>query len=322
MNDNDHIDKLLKESFDGFAPDAPDVWSKISKTLGNQAVQAATQANVAAKAATTISTKLITLVTVAAIGISATAYLVLQSNHPPVQPIPEKKTIEQNALTQEIRKHEGNQPQLNDVIPPKRQELQGPVAIKSTPKKPQSRPLSTIKTKQREATATPNNEAVVKRPEEKHIEGAIREVPVSKQNSLQASVNPNAVAKAQVEHTQKPQPLPQDKTQQAPTTDPFNNLYEEAKHPTIPNVFTPDNNGINDRFEIRIENESFYHLIIKEKRMHKTVFESREKTKTWDGININTGNLCETGDYLYEFYYKLEGNEKTYSKKGWVKLER
>jgi gliding motility-associated-like protein len=66
----------------------------------------------------------------------------------------------------------------------------------------------------------------------------------------------------------------------------------------VPNVFTPNGDGINDFFFIKNENLSDYHLTIYN-RWGQAVFESRNLTETWNGRIHNTGNECEAGVYFY-----------------------
>lgn len=78
------------------------------------------------------------------------------------------------------------------------------------------------------------------------------------------------------------------------------------------NVFTPgDGNGINDFFDIRIEGEKEYDLVIYN-RWGTKVFESKDKNFDWNGKNMNTGADCPQGTYYYVFKYKLtSGKEET-----------
>lgn len=70
----------------------------------------------------------------------------------------------------------------------------------------------------------------------------------------------------------------------------------------IPNVITPNGDGINDFFEIRgIEYCDKAHLII-QNRSGKIIFESRQYQNNW-------GSDAEEGVYYYYFYYTINGIE-------------
>ncbi|HYG16511.1 MAG TPA: PKD domain-containing protein, partial [Bacteroidia bacterium] len=84
--------------------------------------------------------------------------------------------------------------------------------------------------------------------------------------------------------------------------------YEDVK-PIIPNVFSPNGDGINDRYDIGIRNEELYHLEILDRSGNK-VFESFSKENTWDGKNIFTGEECPADAYMMVFVYKIKGFEE------------
>jgi len=85
----------------------------------------------------------------------------------------------------------------------------------------------------------------------------------------------------------------------------------------VPNVFTPNGDGINDAFDIDILGELFYEIKIYNRWGNK-VFESNADGKGNDGINWNgktdnDGSPNSAGVYFYTFKYKfdLKENAKT-----------
>lgn len=77
--------------------------------------------------------------------------------------------------------------------------------------------------------------------------------------------------------------------------------------PKIPNVITPDLvDNLNDDFNILIENEEFYHLVITD-LSGQIVFESYDKNNRFNGVNVYNGNSCPAGNYQFIFQYKLKG---------------
>jgi gliding motility-associated-like protein len=74
--------------------------------------------------------------------------------------------------------------------------------------------------------------------------------------------------------------------------------------PEPPNVFTPDGDGINDCFKIEVENEKMFFLQIFSSE-GKKVFETTDKNNCWNGVNMNTGELCKKGLYTYKLLYEL-----------------
>lgn len=87
----------------------------------------------------------------------------------------------------------------------------------------------------------------------------------------------------------------------------------------IPNAFTPNNDGINDMFQlIKGEIVNIYSVKIYN-RWGEIVYEQAELN--WDGKNRDE-KLCGFGVYAYIIEYKLEGDNLTYRKQGNVTLVR
>ena len=81
----------------------------------------------------------------------------------------------------------------------------------------------------------------------------------------------------------------------------------------IPNVFTPDGDDINDKFEVEIENWTKYEIKIYN-RFSDKVFESTDPTDPWNGKKNNTGADLPAGVYYVVITYQLRGeSEKTYN---------
>ncbi len=72
----------------------------------------------------------------------------------------------------------------------------------------------------------------------------------------------------------------------------------------VPNVFSPNGDGFNDQFKIRIEGEQKYKLTIYN-RWGGKVFESGEAKTMWNGKIDNTGAECPAGVYYYIFDFQL-----------------
>lgn len=81
----------------------------------------------------------------------------------------------------------------------------------------------------------------------------------------------------------------------------------------IPNIFTPNNDNVNDQFNIRELPEQFTLEIIN--RWGNQVFETTEPGKFWDGKNEN-GSFVSAGVYYYVLH--LTADHKTM--KGWVEV--
>jgi gliding motility-associated-like protein len=73
---------------------------------------------------------------------------------------------------------------------------------------------------------------------------------------------------------------------------------------SMPNVFSPNGDGVNDVFKIKIMGEELYELKIWN-RWGGLVFESTDPNVMWNGKTNNTGAENPEGTYYYVFKYKL-----------------
>lgn len=70
----------------------------------------------------------------------------------------------------------------------------------------------------------------------------------------------------------------------------------------VPNAFTPNGDGINDRFEVNLHNVYEYKLEIFARNGDK-VFESIDPNKYWDG-SFGPAGILNTGQYIYTLKFK------------------
>ncbi|MES2398325.1 MAG: gliding motility-associated C-terminal domain-containing protein [Bacteroidota bacterium] len=68
----------------------------------------------------------------------------------------------------------------------------------------------------------------------------------------------------------------------------------------IPNVFSPNNDGLNDLFELKAEGFKTYHAEIYN-RWGEKMFETTDSKVHWNGRNIS-GNVSANGVYFYILY--------------------
>ena len=77
----------------------------------------------------------------------------------------------------------------------------------------------------------------------------------------------------------------------------------------IPNVFTPDGDGLNDIFNVKgigISDKDFLLRIFN--RWGHLIYETEDITKGWDGFF--NGKICEDGQYIYYIQLKLEKSDR------------
>ena len=91
--------------------------------------------------------------------------------------------------------------------------------------------------------------------------------------------------------------------------------------PEIPNTFSPNNDGINDEFYIKINNEAIYELTIFD-RNSNLIFSSKDKNERWNGNYKDSNKQCPAGTYFYFLNYKIEGQDQPTVKHGTISLFR
>jgi gliding motility-associated-like protein len=101
----------------------------------------------------------------------------------------------------------------------------------------------------------------------------------------------------------------------------FSNTENEAGIRVFPNVFTPNNDGIDDKYVIDLEGEKFYNLKIYNYN-NELVFESNDKNNNWDGLNYKNGQACNSGTYFGIFEFKLTNEDKISRRMTKIKLIR
>lgn len=293
MSKKESIDEWLKASFDQFKPQAPDVWSGISSQLGQTAPAAGVGTKIAAAVkSASLTTKLLVVLSVPVIG--GLGYVAFTGEKPePTAVVQVGEVQPATGVTQEIK-------------PEKVQE----VAVK-----PVTKAVPSVTPKQEPETESPVNEAPVE------------------QQPVQITPESAPVVPEQITEKPKSNPLPKPPVKlHSGTAERMNRPQKEAvgnripvttesekADVVIPNAFSPDGDGHNDRFQILIENEDKYFLRILDTE-GQLVFQSESRDKQWDGLNTKTNEPCSSGVYVYFFVYEKDG--KSISRQGEIHLFR
>jgi gliding motility-associated-like protein len=82
-----------------------------------------------------------------------------------------------------------------------------------------------------------------------------------------------------------------------------NNFTTEVE---IPNVFTPDGDGKNDTYKVKISGEELFELTIWN-RWGGKVFETTDAKIGWNGKVNNTGEDSPEGTYYFILKYRMRG---------------
>ncbi len=91
-------------------------------------------------------------------------------------------------------------------------------------------------------------------------------------------------------------------------------LTEVEEEVTLPNIFTPNNDGANDFFEINIGEKQDFHIVVIN-HMNKVVFQSNSVDFRWDGM-LQSGDPAPSGNYVYFI------SAKTMSGKDFIKSSK
>ena len=86
---------------------------------------------------------------------------------------------------------------------------------------------------------------------------------------------------------------------------------------TVPNVFTPNNDGVNDDFVIKITHADSYSITIYD-RWGKEVYTSTNPNEYWNSTILSTNYLVPDGVYYYIIKATCGGVD--YPKKGFVEV--
>jgi gliding motility-associated-like protein len=90
----------------------------------------------------------------------------------------------------------------------------------------------------------------------------------------------------------------------------------------IPNIFTPNNDGVNDSYHIDIPQTTIFSLLIFDKEGEDLVFSSNNQNDSWDGVHYKNNVNCEDGIYLAKLIYQLDTEEKPTTKNYYITLKR
>lgn len=280
MSDKDYIKELFSEKLGNYeAKVNPELWNSIASTIGSGAAASSTVTGVS------IVTKWI--IGVAVVGAAAITAVVVSTSTPesPVEIVPEKKITE--SKIEQIAEGDVYEKEVEEMV------------NKST-----TTPILTQKPEQPASTSNQINR--VNSLDTKDFRDTH---PITSENATNYVDEPIIQEMKQRTPVHTPDPVVHEPMMPeeiiAEEHHEINNDFYVGK---LPNVFTPNGDGMNDRFSIETENlHDFYIVVISDK--NTIVFESSNPDFTWDGRD-QAGNNVPEGNYVYYITAKEFGTEK------------
>jgi gliding motility-associated-like protein len=87
----------------------------------------------------------------------------------------------------------------------------------------------------------------------------------------------------------------------------------------LPNVFTPNNDGINDIFKVNTVGLTEFSLVVLDQR-NKIIFSTQDSNVTWDGLSLS-GEPVSSGNYVY-FIAARDASGNLITKHSLLRIER
>lgn len=261
MENNDSIKELFKEKLGDFEANVrPEIWSSVSSQLASSTTA------VGVLAISIVTKGFVVLSFVAAV--TAIIYFSLNRTEPLVKS--PKETISKKIAALEIVKEHVQKVETTDIKPR--------IAF-GKEQASLSKKVAKEQTKESEGVLEATNNR-------NHTTESVQTVIASEivlESSLAGIKNPetNTVVKPYI-------------------TEVSSNLNEAINQVytlELPNVFTPNNDGINDLLVINTEGLTEFSLVVLDQR-NKIIYTSQNTNVSWDGLSLS-GELVSSGNYVY-----------------------
>ena len=304
MKSINNIDELLKNSFNGFeATPPPNAWSGIQQGISNTPT-IHSQHSVSNTATIVKSASIITKVVIAA----ATSGVILSGSFIAYKYLHKTEIAQTKNVVQQTQTSKNIEQKVDEKLPEQDQKI----------KNIQSKIVAPSTQQENQKVDNISDEKL----NQPIVDNGNKPEVINSSNTLP---NQPKTVVPQAQKIEQKQALPKPKHNfSAPenTVSSNSNTTDENNYvaPKIGNSFSPNGDGINDKFDIEIENESYFDFKIYDNQ-NRLVFESDSKEKMWNGTKMNVGDQCD-GLYNYVFNYKFKNSEKLHTAKGVVEIIR
>jgi len=289
-----NLDEILKTQMENFTPDAPNVWAGVEQSMGN--ANLLSQVNNSSKLfSSKLTISIVKMVSLFAV-VSSISYYIYKTNTP------------QNKITEEVRLNYKEQPIIKEELATKiedKKTVTEKVFVKNNKE-------SKVKNTSIKSEAFPTN-------------AESNNLKVKESNLIE---NNNLKPKPDFIKTESTSNLNETQVQEIDSIDEAEKVvtYVEEQNSNfgikeMPNVLTPNGDGINDKFVIPIEGEKLFNFKIYNHN-NELIFESNDKNNSWDGTNQKNGQQCSSGVYYGVLLYNLVNNEKNKTIMTKIKLIR
>lgn len=283
MENNDTIKELFKEKLGDFEANVrPEIWSSISSQLVSSPAGVGT-----------FTSSILTKGAVALSIVAAVSAVVYFSSNQTEQSNKSLKETDSKALTAtETFKEQAQKVETSSVKTPIQLDKDQPS-------------LTDIVSSDISLENTLSHQNVYNRTETVQV--------IQKEEAREALLENSAVVRDNTEANTVVKPF---------ITEVSTNLNEENSQTytlELPNVFTPNNDGINDFLIVNTEGLTEFSLVVLDQR-NKIIYTSQDTTISWDGLGFS-GETVPSGNYVY-FITASDATGKLVTKHSVLRIER
>lgn len=294
IDKNKHIDELLKQSFEQFQPEAPDVWDAVSNQVNQINLNGADQ--IAQATQVTSSTFSITAKIAVAIASAAAIGTVVYFAY----------------TTSTVNEQSPNETQISNNHIDETVVSQEPITEQTEVENTgQTKAISSKKSVTKPTTPVSKEDSKSANPkiDEHHTNNS--NITTLHHTTAQSS-SPDQTSS--IKNTSNyAAPIPNKEEVLSKLKAP--NKSTESQHETdtkfdIPhNVITPNGDGKNDEFVVNVPDvEMFFIRIVN--RKGQTVFETENHELYWNGKWMQSGEDCEPGEYFYTLKFSTKSQQE------------